>query len=63
MLFGTNYPMIGHAHALDGLDGLGLTDDGRRDYLHANAERVFTFWPVTPIRSRQGASCALAARR
>jgi uncharacterized protein len=42
VLFGTNYPMIGHAHALDGLDQLGLSDDGRHDYLHANAERVFT---------------------
>jgi uncharacterized protein len=42
VLFGTNYPMIGHAHALDGLDELGLCADGRRDYLHANAERVFT---------------------
>lgn len=41
VLFGTNYPMIGHAHALDGLDELRLSDDGRRDYLQANAERVF----------------------
>lgn len=42
VLFGTNYPMIGHAHALDGLDELGLSDAARNDYLHANAERVFT---------------------
>jgi predicted TIM-barrel fold metal-dependent hydrolase len=41
VLFGTNYPMIRHAHALGGLDDLGLTDDARRDYLHRNAERVF----------------------
>lgn len=42
VLFGTNYPMIGHAHALNGLDELGLSDAARHDYLHANAERVFT---------------------
>jgi predicted TIM-barrel fold metal-dependent hydrolase len=41
VLFGTNYPMIRHAHALAGLDNLGLTEDARRDYLHRNAERVF----------------------
>lgn len=41
VMFGTNYPMIAHAHALAGLDDLGLTDSARRDYLHANAERVF----------------------
>jgi predicted TIM-barrel fold metal-dependent hydrolase len=41
VLFGTNYPMISHAHALDGLDELGLTDEARRDYLGGNAERVF----------------------
>ncbi len=29
VLFGTNYPMIGHQHALDGLDELGLTDEAR----------------------------------
>ncbi|BBY05878.1 amidohydrolase family protein [Mycobacterium noviomagense] len=41
VLFGTNYPMIAHAHALDGLDELGLDDEARRQYLHRNAERVF----------------------
>ncbi|MEY8014115.1 amidohydrolase family protein [Mycobacterium servetii] len=39
--FGTNYPMITPAHALAGPDDLGLTDEGRRDFLHDNAERVF----------------------
>jgi predicted TIM-barrel fold metal-dependent hydrolase len=34
--------MIGHGHALDGLDELGLSEAARHDYLHANAERVFT---------------------
>ncbi|QZA08341.1 amidohydrolase family protein [Mycolicibacter heraklionensis] len=41
VLFGTNYPMIMHAHALDGLDDLGLDDAARADYLGGNAERVF----------------------
>ena len=41
VLFGTNYPMIGHQQALQGLDELGLTDEARADYLHRNAERVF----------------------
>ena len=41
VLFGTNYPMISHEHALAGLDELGLSDDARRDFLHGNAERVF----------------------
>lgn len=42
VLFGTNYPMIGHGHALAGLDEMGLSDAARHDYLHANAARVFT---------------------
>jgi uncharacterized protein len=41
VLFGTNYPMIGHAHALEGLDELGLDTAARHDFLHTNAERVF----------------------
>lgn len=41
VLFGTNYPMIAHQHALAGLDGLGLTDAARRDFLHDNAVGVF----------------------
>ena len=41
VLFGTNYPMIMHDHALVGLDDLGLEDAARADYLHGNAERVF----------------------
>ncbi len=42
VLFGTNYPMIGHSHALDGLDQLGLSAAARQDYLHDNARRVFS---------------------
>src|SRR6201987_1597967 len=41
VLFGTNYPMMTHVHALAGLDELGLTADAKADYLHGNAERVF----------------------
>jgi uncharacterized protein len=41
VLFGTNYPMIAHTHALVGLDELGLDDTARRDFLRGNAERVF----------------------
>ncbi len=41
VLFGTNYPMIGHGHALAGLDELGLDEGARQDFLHGNAERVF----------------------
>jgi predicted TIM-barrel fold metal-dependent hydrolase len=41
VLFGTNYPMIFHSHALAGLEELGLGDEARHDFLHGNAERVF----------------------
>jgi predicted TIM-barrel fold metal-dependent hydrolase len=41
VLFGTNYPMIAPAHALDGLDELGLDDETRDLYLVGNARRVF----------------------
>ncbi|MBV8988070.1 MAG: amidohydrolase, partial [Solirubrobacterales bacterium] len=40
VLFGTNFPMIGHAQALEGLDALGLDDETRELFLHGNAERV-----------------------
>ena len=41
VLFGTNYPMIAHTHALAGLDELGLTDEARHDFLHGNAAARF----------------------
>jgi uncharacterized protein len=41
VLFGTNWPMIAHTHALAGLDDLGLSDEARHDFLRANAARVF----------------------
>ena len=41
VLFGTNWPMIAHKHALAGLDDLGLSAEARQDFLCGNAERVF----------------------
>jgi hypothetical protein len=40
VLFGTNFPMIGHAQALEGLDALGLDDETRELFLGGNAERL-----------------------
>ena len=40
VLFGTNFPMIGHTQALEGLDALGLDDETRALFLRGNAERV-----------------------
>jgi predicted TIM-barrel fold metal-dependent hydrolase len=47
VLFGSNYPMMTHAHALAGLSDLGLADEARRDFLHGNAERVFKLEAIT----------------
>jgi predicted TIM-barrel fold metal-dependent hydrolase len=41
VLFGSNFPMIFPAHALEGLDELGLDDETTSLYLHGNAARVF----------------------
>lgn len=41
VLFGSNHPMIRPAHALEGLDALGLDDETRDLYLAGNAQRVF----------------------
>jgi hypothetical protein len=41
VLFGTNWPMIAPAKALEGLDGLGLDDEARAAFLHGNARRVY----------------------
>jgi uncharacterized protein len=40
VLFGTNFPMIAHSQALEGLDDLGLEDEARELFLHGNAERL-----------------------
>jgi predicted TIM-barrel fold metal-dependent hydrolase len=42
VLFGTNFPMIGHAQALDGIDALGLDDETRALYLSGNARRLLS---------------------
>jgi predicted TIM-barrel fold metal-dependent hydrolase len=41
VLFGSNFPMIFPAHALEGLDDLGLDGETRDLYLAGNARRVF----------------------
>jgi predicted TIM-barrel fold metal-dependent hydrolase len=41
VLFGSNYPMIAPAHALDGVDALGLDDEAKTMFLAENARRVF----------------------
>jgi len=41
VMFGTNWPMIPHAKALEGLDALALSDDGRDAFLSGTARRVF----------------------
>lgn len=40
VLFGTNYPMISHAQALNGLDRLGLDEETTDLYLAGNAKRL-----------------------
>ena len=41
VLFGTNYPMISPARALEHLDSLGLDDETRELFLGGNAERIY----------------------
>jgi predicted TIM-barrel fold metal-dependent hydrolase len=41
VLFGSNYPMIAPARALDGVDALGLDDEAKTMFLAENARRVF----------------------
>jgi predicted TIM-barrel fold metal-dependent hydrolase len=42
VMFATNYPMIFPRQALDGLDRLGLDDEGRELFLAGNAQRALT---------------------
>jgi uncharacterized protein len=41
VLFGTNFPMLTPAQCLEGLEDLGLTDEGRTLFLSGNAQRVY----------------------
>ena len=41
VLFGSNWPMIAPAQALEGLDALGLDDEARAHFLAGNAARVY----------------------
>ena len=41
VLFGTNYPMIAPAKALEGLDELGLSAETKALFLGGNAQRVY----------------------
>ena len=41
VLWGTNYPMIGHSAALQGIDELGLDNETRELFLGGNARRIF----------------------
>ncbi|MGB5809453.1 MAG: amidohydrolase family protein [Polyangiales bacterium] len=41
VLFGSNWPMIPPAKCIAQLDTLGLSDEGRRAFLHDNAAHVF----------------------
>jgi predicted TIM-barrel fold metal-dependent hydrolase len=41
VMFGSNWPMIAPAKALEGLDGLALAPEARAAFLAGNAARVF----------------------
>jgi uncharacterized protein len=45
VMFGTNYPMIFHQQALEGIDALGLDDEVRELFLAGNARRVLQVAP------------------
>jgi predicted TIM-barrel fold metal-dependent hydrolase len=49
VMFGTNYPMIFHQQALDGLDGLDLDEEIKEKFLAGNARRVLQ---LSPERAR-----------
>lgn len=48
VMFGTNWPMLSHSQCLKALDGLGLTAEGRFDFLEGNARRVFGLERTSP---------------
>lgn len=52
VLFATNYPMLVHEQALEGVDALGLDDETRAQFLAGNAERLLATTPRSTGRSR-----------
>ena len=48
VLFGTNYPMILHPHALEDLGTLGLDEETRELFLGGNAQRLLTIAERAP---------------
>jgi uncharacterized protein len=49
VLFGTNYPMLAHDQALEGLDTLRLDPETRANFLAGNAERLLKLkLPISP---------------
>ncbi len=46
VLFGTNFPMIGHSQALENLADLGLDHETLALFLHGNAERLLKLTPA-----------------
>jgi len=61
VLFGSNFPMIAPAAALEDLARLGLDDAGSARYLHENARRVFGL--PEPARSPAAAQSAGSSPR
>jgi hypothetical protein len=53
VLFGTNFPTVGHRHALAQLDALDLSDEVRHALLGGNARSVFTRLSGPAPRHRQ----------
>ena len=51
VLFGTNYPMIFHQQALEGIDALGLDDETRELFLAGNARRLLSLTATAPSGS------------
>ena len=45
VVFGTNFPTVGHRHALGQIDELGLTDEVRHNLLEGTARSIFTRLP------------------
>jgi uncharacterized protein len=58
VLFGSNYPMIAPAAALEDLGRLGLDDAASALYLHENARRVFGLPGRAPEGGREPAGAA-----